>query len=82
MPIHCLKIGRWIIATLLAFAVLLAISTVIQSPVATAGPAPKPVNQVGPLSPGPDLIIESITLDPAEPGVDQAFDINVKVKNQ
>jgi hypothetical protein len=34
------------------------------------------------LSPGADLIIESITLDPASPMVGEEFDIDVKVKNQ
>jgi hypothetical protein len=73
---------QWIVIVLLAFALLLGVSAIVRSPSAIAGPVPTPVKQIGPLSPGPDLVIESITLDPAAPELDEEFDINVRVKNQ
>lgn len=56
--------NRWVIATLLAFTVLLGMSMAVESPLAIAAPALKPLAPVGSLSADPVPVVADIALDP------------------
>jgi len=82
MADHRFPKAQLIAVTCLAFALLLLASALAGTPRAAAGSVSISAGRIGPLSPGPDLIIESITLNPASPALNQEFDISVKVRNQ